>query len=410
MRRFISLILIFTLLLCGCSSSSGRRRDSRRSDDNDRSSGGFGRPAPTETEPAETTARPSETAPVEDDAPVYSFALEPIMWDTATLGQVAVPAGFSAETTVNCCDDTTCLGYPLRVSETLISESADAMLFYKAGELYMQRVSSGYFSHNEGALDQQLYIFMKTYETAPSCCDEIAALIAPGAVYVGDEDMSNYQMYSNSREEEYYALLESGQVPGMTLDWSEMTAAQRLYSVQLNGVECAICVLCEVKAYQITTAGYGFSDTSIFWDIPGYYVMVCPMSDYEENHDNIFQVFIDNTKVNDEFVDFNEALAGEISSDVINNWNMQCAASSAYASAMTAMTFASVESNMNYGTYSSDQFSDYIFDQNDYTLSDGSSVQISTSYDYVYEGDNGVVYYSNSAFTQPGGSTQLYPN
>ena len=89
---------------------------------------------------------------------------------------------------------------------------------------------------------------------------------------------------------------------------------------------------------------------------------------------------------------------------------MQCAASSAYAAAMTAMTFASVESNMNYGTYSSDQFSDYIFDQNDYTLSDGSSVQISTSYDYVYEGDNGVVYYSNSAFTQPGGSTQLYPN
>ncbi len=410
MRRFLSVVIILSLLLCGCSTGSSKR-DSRRSGSNGGSgNSGFNRPDTTETEPAETTARPTETAPVEDDAPVYSFSLEPMMWDTATLGQVAVPAGFTAETTVNCCDDTTCLGYPLRVSETLISESADAMLFYKAGELYMQRVSSGYFSHNEGELDQQLYIFMKTYEDASACCDEIAALIAPGAVYVGDEDMSNYQMYSNSREAEYYSLLESGQVPGMTLDWSEMTAAQRLYSAQLNGVECAICVLCEVKAYQITTAGYGFSDTSIFWDIPGYYVMVCPMSDYEENHDNIFQVFIDNTKVNDEFVDFNEALAGEISSDVINNWNMQCAASSAYAAAMTAMTFASVESNMNYGTYSSDQFSDYIFDQNDYTLSDGSSVQISTSYDYVYEGDNGVVYYSNSAFAEPGGATQLYPN
>ena len=410
MRRFLSVVIILSLLLCGCSTGSSKR-DSRRSGSNGGSgNSGFNRPDTTETEPVETASGPAETAPVEDDAPVYSFELEPMMWDTATLGQVAVPAGFSAETTVNCCDDTTCLGYPLRVSETLISESADAMLFYKAGELYMQRVSSGYFSHNEGALDQQLYIFMKTYETAPSCCDEIAALIAPGAVYVGDEDMSNYQMYSNSREEEYYELLVSGQVPGMTLDWSEMTAAQRLYSAQLNGVECAICVLCEVKAYQITTAGYGFSDTSIFWDIPGYYVMVCPMSDYEENHDNIFQVFIDNTKVNDEFVDFNEALAGEISSDVINNWNMQCAASSAYAAAMTAMTFASVESNMNYGTYSSDQFSDYIFDQNDYTLSDGSNVQISTSYDYVYEGDNGVVYYSNSAFAEPGGATQLYPN
>jgi len=134
------------------------------------------------------------------------------------------------------------------------------------------------------------------------------------------------------------------------------------------------------------------------------------MSEYQENHDNIFQMFLDNTQVNDQFVDANIDIADSIASDVIANWNMQCAASAAYAQAMTAMTFASVESAMAADNYSSDRFSDYIFDQNNYTLSDGSSVQISTSYDYVYEGDNGVVYYSNSAFDQPGGSTQLYPD
>ena len=134
------------------------------------------------------------------------------------------------------------------------------------------------------------------------------------------------------------------------------------------------------------------------------------MDEYRQNHDTIFQMFIDNTNVNDQFIDANDAIATEIMTTVINNWNMQCAASSAYAQAMTAMTFASVESAMSADNYSSDRFSDYIFDQNDYTLSDGSSVQISTAYDYVYEGSNGVVYYSNSAFDQPGGSTQLYPN
>ena len=60
--------------------------------------------------------------------------------------------------------------------------------------------------------------------------------------------------------------------------------------------------------------------------------------------------------------------------------------------------------------YDEERFTDYIFDANDYTLSDGSHVKVSTAYDYVYEGDNGVVYYSDSAFAQPGGSTELTPN
>jgi hypothetical protein len=59
-------------------------------------------------------------------------------------------------------------------------------------------------------------------------------------------------------------------------------------------------------------------------------------------------------------------------------------------------------------TYNDERYTDYIFDQNDYTLSDGTHVKVSTAYDYVYEGDNGVVYFSDSAFPEPG--TRLTPN
>lgn len=93
--------------------------------------------------------------------------------------------------------------------------------------------------------------------------------------------------------------------------------------------------------------------------------------------------------------------------------NMQCAASMSYMATMTALTFSMVESNMSYsytGSYSSDRFSDYMFDQNDYTLSDGSSVKVPTSYNYVWEGSNGTVYYGNSLSDAPGGATQLYAN
>ena len=66
---------------------------------------------------------------------------------------------------------------------------------------------------------------------------------------------------------------------------------------------------------------------------------------------------------------------------------------------MNALTTASVESYLNSSSYSSvDRFSDYIFDQNDYTTSDGYNVKISTGYDYVWDGGNGTVYYSSSSF------------
>ena len=60
--------------------------------------------------------------------------------------------------------------------------------------------------------------------------------------------------------------------------------------------------------------------------------------------------------------------------------------------------------------YNEERFSDYMFDQNDYTLSDGSHVKVSTAYDYVWTGSDGNVYYSNSALDMPSGATQLYPN
>ena len=78
---------------------------------------------------------------------------------------------------------------------------------------------------------------------------------------------------------------------------------------------------------------------------------------------------------------------------------------------MNALTSASVNSYLQSSSYSNtDRFTDYIFDQNSYTTSDGYEVKISTEYDYVWDGGNGTVYYSDSAFDMPYGAVQLYPN
>ena len=61
------------------------------------------------------------------------------------------------------------------------------------------------------------------------------------------------------------------------------------------------------------------------------------------------------------------------------------------------------------GSFYEDQFSDYILDQNDFTTSDGRSFKVPTSFDYVYEKDDGTIYVTNGT-EQPPGSTRLYAN
>ena len=78
---------------------------------------------------------------------------------------------------------------------------------------------------------------------------------------------------------------------------------------------------------------------------------------------------------------------------------------------MNAFMEQSVNDYLYSSNYSaSDRFSDYIFDRNEYTTSEGYSVSISTGYDYVWEGSGGTVWYSDSALDVPSGATLLTPS
>ena len=108
-----------------------------------------------------------------------------------------------------------------------------------------------------------------------------------------------------------------------------------------------------------------------------------------------FEAFMENTTISDQFYRANQKLADELRNIVVQSRG-------GYID--TILKNYTSEDD----TYDEERFTDYIFDQNDYTLSDGTHVKIPTSYDYVYEGDNNVVYFSDSAFPEPG--TQLSPN
>ncbi|MDO4459711.1 MAG: hypothetical protein Q4C42_06480 [Clostridia bacterium] len=399
MKRFISLILA-VMLIISCTAVSA--------------SAAVGA---IQNDPKYSTSSSSTMSKLDKirnmDIPEGSFVIKPIDWDTAVMGQYACFNGYSDNRIIDNCTQSTSLGMPIRTSVILSNDDKNSRMMYYYGETFLERVSSTspYYYHSEGQLDA-FCIFNHYYTDASGYCDELAYKWQPDAQYYKNEDMSFYDSQLDARRQNFYDEVYPGMANyGMSLDWFDVTAAQKVYTYEnYDGETYAMCIMVEDFAYQYTSSGYGVTNTEIQWFIPAYYILWCPLKDYQEIHDNEFMIFAENTRVNDEMIALNDKITYQIRDTVINEMNMMCAASMAYAEAMTALTFEMVESSMSYGTYSSDSFSDYLFDQNDYTLSDGSSVKVSTGYDYVWEGSNGTIYYGNSLLDEPGGATLLYPN
>ncbi len=340
------------------------------------------------------------------------FTVQNVKYDTATLAKAAVVDGYTLYSAVNCCDETTCLGYPVRV--TAMETKGDVMMMYYSGENYIERISHSMFTQQEGTLDQEFAIFMKSYMPAYNYCwdraTQILNAMGVDAQLSGTnlDDMTSFDQAIAAREKYIYDNIVPGmQAYGMNVEWVEATAAERVFSFTVSGQKYYIAVMAEVFGYQYSTSLYNTRST--IWEAPYYFAMICPEAMYQEVHDNDFRIFRENTGTNDEFIALNEKLTEKIKDEVIANWNMVCAASMAYMETMTALTFSMVEGTLG-GSYSNaDRFSDYIFDQNDYTTLDGDHVKVSTSYDYVYQSGSSV-YFTNDALSIPAGATMLDPN
>ena len=307
------------------------------------------------------------------------------------------------------------LGAPLKLGVQLTSAQDYVILFYFASEAYLQRVQSANFPHREGEIDGQLRMVMKTYENAEQHCASIATgmISAFGGTNMqkyAEEDAASLSAkmteFSNTFENQIRPGLEGF---GCTVDWVEVTAASETYSFTLDdGSLWTISVMTAVRGYQY---GIPYGDVQILWDVPEYYLMVCPEVVYERAHSTIFPVFVENTAVSDTFINLQDQLTEQIASDTINAWNSAVAASNAYAAAMNAFMTQSVNDYLAAPTYSTaDRFSDYIFDQNTYTNSDGYSIKVSTAYDYVWDNGSGDFGFSTSAFDVPAGAELLYPS
>ena len=315
------------------------------------------------------------------------------------------------------------LSYAAQVYLTAMSPDQNTIMGYYSPVGYEQLLeysrngTEDYNWHQDGSFDSVTMTPMLQFMTADTYCDYMAKAILPGQQLqiagqdeISQEEQAILDQKANTDYQEACQMV-SQLNTGMTynVDGTYCGVAKRTYNVSLNGYPFKLYVMSRVEAIQLTQTGEfayvggSFKSSYISWGSPATFFMLTPEEEYEANKE-IYEQFVTNTTVSDQFIDALGKIRYQLTQERLQQ-------SSDGMSAITSDCQSSMSSSMGSdSSYMADQFSDYILEQNDYTLSNGDHVKVPTSYDYVYEGDDGNVYVSESSFDQPAGSTQLYPN
>ena len=270
--------------------------------------------------------------------------------------------------------------------------------------------------HQDGAFDSEVMVPMLQFMTADGYCDYMAQNILPGQQLqiAGQSEISQEaqakmdEAANNLYQTVNQQLFQMSTGLGFNVDGAYYGVMERTYSVTLNGYPFKLDVMSAVEGVQITISGEfaynmgSIKHSFISWDAPFVFFMLTQEGEYEANQE-MFEQFALNTTISDQFADALSKLQSQLTQARLQQ--------STSMDAITSDCQSSVSSSAGSdSSYMAEQFTDYIYSQNDYTLSNGDHVKVPTSYDYVYEGDDGNVYVSESSFDQPAGSTQLYPN
>ena len=326
-------------------------------------------------------------------------------YDTgATLGRCYAPADFSVASAMysfgeenNDCS----AAAPFQLCICAQSPDAHRMFLYKSWMAYLYPTAQ-YYQEGQlfsGAVEMMLYPM-----DARGYADRIILNIA------GDspEITRMYETFATDAEDAYLASQSDyyltyfnnpyNGVNGDVLSDVVTTYADEIYEFEYEGIPYSARLITSTNQLVFGNSDLSSINGYFEWYVPFAYLYSAPTDEFYEHMDE-FDLFTSNTRATDEFRTLTTMQAQDLLSII-------SLGRPAYADldgeALNILGY-------DYGTYDTEQFCDYILDQNDYTASDGRSFKVPTSFDYVYEGSDGTIYTTNSA-EQPAGSVRLYPN
>ncbi len=338
-------------------------------------------------------------------ADATAFAVTDIVYGGSVLGRCTAPVGYQITSQPNCSVMTLGAGNPWLLLIGAQSPDGATLLTYSSARNYMASATG---ETPDEQFNADYFTPMLHYMTAAEYCDYRAAQLSDVKSITLVEENAYPALQPTLRQKAAEAVRTQSAMlgnVGLSVDKAEITMATRRYRVETTtGLTCCLCVTAATEGVWYTASLPGpyvsISDSYILWDAPCVYMLLCPETQAAEGV-AAFNAFSENTSVSDQFLIANQRLSNEL-------WDIITGRGGTYGDDYSDRVMR--EETQKGDDYDDERFTDYLFDQNDYTLSDGSHVKVSTAYDYVYEGDNGTVYYSDSAFAEPGGATRLTPN
>lgn len=177
----------------------------------------------------------------------------------------------------------------------------------------------------------------------------------------------------------------------LTVDGADYNTCANIYNTPNF-----ICEIDTAACYVYTTlVGYAspnFVTNYTSWDIPFVHVFIANNEELYNEYYSVYQFINENIVMSDEYYQYSKALSAYINENVAEYINNKLQNQNNVYSGTWETDYP--ESGDTYSF--TDAFSDYIYDQNDYEMPDGTHFQVGTEVDcvatdgtYVYTGDYG---------------------
>lgn len=271
-------------------------------------------------------------------------------------------------------------------------------------------------SLGENETDPTTYRIHRQYRTA----EQFVEMMISGIGCTGAQKLSSSSIDSQSLSalkstaeqhagETGYSLVQSLANLGMSanLVGYESTVVDNRYAVTTqSGQTEYIEVFTLVWAYQTSWVVQNSSITvnEIYWCVPFTYIFTAESEQALTSMQNEFLTFVSNSSVSPEFYYLVEQYRAYIENLLAQQLTNQIQAATEIQSQLMDGYSSSSDTNDRV----TDMWSDYIYDRDDYTTSDGSTVKVPTYYDHVYETDSGDIYVTNDSLNVPTDWQELY--
>ena len=278
------------------------------------------------------------------------------------------------------------------------------------------QTDSIFSSLGENETDPTTYRIHRQYRTAEQFVELfISNLGCTSAQKLGSSSIDSQSLgalQSVAEQHAYqtgYSLVQSLANLGMSanLVGYESTVVDNRYAVTTqSGQTEYIEVFTLVWAYQTSWVVQNSSITvnEIYWCVPFMYISTAESEQALASTQNEFLTFVSNSQISPEFY----YLVRQYRSYIENQLAQQLTNQIQAATDIQSQLMDGYSSSSDTNDRVTDMWSDYIYDRDDYTTSDGSTVKVPTYYDHVYETDSGDIYVTNDTLDVPSDWQELY--